>query len=81
MTCDETLALPMDPLQDHDYLDKVPAWQNDRTPSSIQEIDMSWLEELLSHFPSSAEDLVSTTEESYLQAWVLNHWTIDDTIF
>jgi hypothetical protein len=81
MTCDETLALLMEPLHDYDYLDKVSAWQRDRTPSSIQEIDMSWLEELLAHFLSSAEDLVATTEEPYFQAWLLNDWTIDNMSF
>jgi hypothetical protein len=73
MTCDETLALPLDPLNDYGCLDKVSAWRHDLTQASIQDIDM---EELLSQFPSSARNLVATSEEAHLQTWSLSDWTM-----
>jgi hypothetical protein len=62
MTGDETLTPSLYTFNDYGCLDKVSAWQHDLASASSHQIDVSWLQDLLSQFPSLAEDLFATTE-------------------
>ncbi|KAI4857771.1 hypothetical protein E4T45_00727 [Aureobasidium sp. EXF-8846] len=72
---DETLALSFDPMDDYSNLDEILPLEYDLEADPGLQVDMSWLEDLLSKFPANTEDLVATTEEPYLSAWSSMDWT------